>query len=197
MGRVALRNGRVAHRNPDPRWRWRRPLIWSLTLSLLAALPAWGYLWQVTVVQPAPPVQNLRVMEIWLPKSMRVTWGADIGLNVQYSLQRRPEGGNWATLTQTSNTSSVDAFDWTYGATYEYRVRIESGLGNQNLILPAPPPGADPNDIYTHIVYSPGPWTTILVAPFRTDASDNQAIDSRYDLRYGNPTSRTPGTRAT
>jgi hypothetical protein len=79
----------------------------------------------------------------------------------------------------------VNAFDFQYGTTYTYRVKTVP-IPNGNEELPAPPEGAEPEDIGTYWVESE--WTTIHVVPQQHVADENQTVDSRLDLRYGNPT---------
>jgi hypothetical protein len=54
--------------------------------------------------------------------------------------------------------------------------------------LPAPPQGANSNDIFMRQMASGNPWNAINLKPYDLAVTENQTADSRYDLRYGNPT---------
>jgi hypothetical protein len=171
----------------------RRP-SWgaAAALGLLALVglpaPARAYLWQVNTPVQAPAPLNLRCSDIFLPKSMTIRWDCPPGLsNATYHLQR-VYNGTTTDLGYTQNTYYVDVFDFVYDGLYAYQCQVYSAASGPDMGLPAPPACANPADIYQRTVYTPGPYAVINVLPKKVDASENQTVDARYDLRYGNPT---------
>ncbi|MGV3719789.1 MAG: DNRLRE domain-containing protein, partial [Actinomycetota bacterium] len=131
---------------------------------------------------------NVRVTQIFLPKTMRVEWndgGAGPGGGVSYVVQRLDAAQNVLAQVSTNNDYWVDSFDFQYGATYGYRVMTYMDNNGAEL-LPSPPEGANAEDITYY--WLPSNWAAIEVVPMQSVAADNQTVDSRLDLRYGNPT---------
>jgi len=139
------------------------------------------------MILPAPA--DVRVTQIFLPKTVRVEWNAgmaDMGSGISYTVMRvDPATETVLASINTADQFWMDSFDFTYGTTYEYRV-FAWPEDNSNSGLPPPPPGADPNDVTTYWLASD--VSSVQMVPAYTVATDNQTVDSRLDLRYGNPT---------
>jgi len=158
-------------------------------LLLSGSRAARAYMWETTVVVDRP-VANLRVTDVYFPKTMRIDWDySSLGSSPQYEVQRYdPSTSTWTSFgVNLTNRYYADAFAFVTGRAYQYRVRVSSDAA-PSMGLPPPPMGADPNQIYGRPVASGNPWTTITATPTQVTAGDNQTVDSRYDLRYGNPT---------
>jgi len=136
-----------------------------------------------------PPPADVRVTQIFLPKTVRVEWNAgvaDPGFGISYTVMRvDPATETVLASINTADQFWMDSFDFTYGTTYEYRVFAWPD-DNSNSSLPPPPPGADPNDVTTYWLASD--ISSVQMVPAYTVATDNQTVDGRLDLRYGNPT---------
>jgi len=136
-----------------------------------------------------PEPSDVRITQIFLPKTIRVEWndgGENIFPDSSFVVQRIDPATS--TVLATFNTHDefwVDSFDFQYGTTYEYRVTTvpTSSAGSE---LPPPPPGADPNEVTYYWVASDP--VSIQAVPQYHVADENQTVDSRLDLRYGNPT---------
>lgn len=162
-----------------------------LTLLVFAVLPSpqvrlgearlqglvGSYLYAIGIQHP--PVGNLRVTDIWMPLQIRVEW--DYAPGTDYSFEVTWPGYS----VTTKNTYAEGPLNVGFGSTGTVKVRVvpDNPYGGG---LPAPPPGANAGDIYTY--YTTSEWSQIGVVPAKADASENQTVDSRYDLRYGNPT---------
>lgn len=184
------------------RWSW--PLLGLLLCSLVFSVLPGGqirlgagqlrglvgsYLYANPIMLPTP--QDVRISQIYLPKTVRVEWndgGDGPGGGIYYAVQRLdPVTHTVLAGTTTANEYWNDAFDFQYGTTYEYRVTtMADNGGNEN--LPAPPLGedVDPGDVTFYWV--PSLEASVLMVPQFHVADENQTVDSRLDLRYGNPT---------
>jgi hypothetical protein len=169
------------------RFSWVR--VGLLAMALGVAAPAQAYQWQVDTLDTTTTVGNLLVADLsHSPKALRLEWEyTAIGQATPYFRVQRSEGAGWTTLvTATPNRYYEDTgFDW--GTAYEYRVQVYSDLGT-DMGLPPPPGCAPPESIWTRVYISNGAWKSIAATPLKVTATDNQTADSRYDLRYGNPT---------
>ena len=145
------------------------------------------YRWSVPVPGDRP-VSNLRITDIYLPNQIRIEWDYTPLSNppqVLYEVQRGISGV-WTTLGTTPLPNQkywVDTYSYTSGSQIQYRVRVAGDTGN-SMGLPPPPPCADPAEIWYYPVASGYPWIAITMTPVISAATENQAVDSRYDLRY-------------
>jgi hypothetical protein len=133
-----------------------------LALLALALATRPGGVRAQTYGQYPPPI-HLRCSDVLLPKAIKIDWETPPGISFPTFTVTR----NATYLGQTSSTSWTDTFDFTSGANYQYSVVLYSA---------GDPPGTASNA------------AVIQVVPYKVDASQNQAVDARYDLRYGNPT---------
>ncbi|MBM3456974.1 MAG: hypothetical protein FJX77_00345 [Armatimonadetes bacterium] len=177
----------------------RRPrrLYWLLGLflvlgALLAPRPSRAYLYEVANRIDPIPVTNLLVADAFRPGGVRIEWDyTPMGAYspIEYDVERLGSTGNQSWVT--TNKYLVDNGPLTVGVTYTYRVRVRFDANGASMGLPAPPPNANPADIYSYSWFSPvgeEGWYSIQVVLQEQTAGDNQAVDSRWDLRYGNPT---------
>ena len=180
-------------------WPWLGVLLCALVFAVLpggqirlGAGQLQGLVGSYLYANPVPLLDptDMRVTQIYLPKTIRVEWddGQPLppGYYFRYWVERLDASGT--TLLEQHFADEAywdDAFDFQYGTTYTYRVKaIPVSNGNEG--LPTPPEGANPEDIGYYWV--PSEWTTIQVVPQQQVVSENQTVDSRLDLRYGNPT---------
>jgi len=172
--------------------RSRLPLAkaWGLLVAVLAlalpAAPASAYLYQQALMAVDRPVSNLRCSDVTLPKALRIEWEYHPYGTPTYEVAR-VTGGTTTVLGTTTNKYWVDTFAFTFGTTYQYKVRVMIDY-SPSMGLPPPPQGANPADIYYMGSATGNPWVTISVTPGQVTASEVQTADSRLDLRYGNPT---------
>jgi hypothetical protein len=185
----ATGNEGTRKRGPSALPRLLPAAILALGAALvLAAGPAQAYLWERST-EVTNPITGLRLTEISLPKSMKLEWNyTPLGSNPpRFSVERRQAGGAWTTLVTRNTTDCfwVDTTPFDFGVTYEYQVSVFDETA-PSTGLPPPPDGANPQDIHQR------QWCTdqkaISVTPVRIEASANQAVDSRLDLRYAQPT---------
>lgn len=147
-----------------------------------------SYLYAVPEELAAPA--DLRVTQIYLPKTIRVEWDAGEAQppNYQYRYWMQRLDASGTTVQEERYASEAvwnNAFDFEYGTTYTYRVKAIP-FPNGNEILPLPTEDAHPEDIGTY--WTPSEWVALQVVPQCQVVSENQTVDSRLDLRYGNPT---------
>lgn len=169
-----------------------------IALLLLLALASVGlpiplaraqeYMYEICNEQVDRSPSNFRVTQIAKPNRMRLEWdyaGMGGASPPNLVLERRLVGGAWSELAR----GDIRLFDDTtmaWGVGYEYRVYVladSSCLG-----LPAPPPNPPPGSVHQGSYVSNGTPVIISATPVEVTAAENQAIDSRWDLRYGNPT---------
>jgi len=197
---AALQGSKTARGNRRERAAW---WLAGLFLSALVALALPGeqirlgaaelrglvgsYLYSQPLILSAPT--NARVTEIYLPKTVKVEWDDPMTnqepTEWEYHVTRTDTVTQATTVYETTDKFWVDSFAFVYGRQYTYSVQSVP-YSNPNSQLPSPPPGADPNDIAT--VYHESDPTAIEMTPMQAEAAYNQTVDSRYDLRYGNPT---------
>jgi hypothetical protein len=161
------------------------PLAALLGLCIATATPAHAYLWERTHTGKAPTPVNFRCSDIWLPKTIELRWtpgGSQLTVH-HYVLTRDPD-----LFVQTTEQIYVDSFDFQYDHAYGYSLTELGGESAPTMNLPPPPPNANPEDIFERWVYDASDPAVIEVQPEKIDAAENQAVDSRLDLRYGNPT---------
>lgn len=175
-----------------------KKIKYARLLVILLALAAIGlpaqfvlaqqmYQYEICNIQVDRSPSNLRVTQIAKPNRMRLEWdyAPMNGVNPPLlALERRTGGGAWAELVR-GNILQYDDTTFAWGTSYEYRVFVASD--SDCLGLPAPPPDAPPESIHHGSYVSGGTPVMISATPVEAAASENQAFDSRYDLRYGNP----------
>lgn len=116
---------------------------------------------------PHSPVGDLRVTLVAYPRTIKIQWDYQQFGAWKYQVKRGEilvvSAGTLLYYQDTLPISGVlgDGTDW------DYSVRV------------VPDPGQP---------YVAGPWETIRVRIGAVDALENQAVDSRYDLRYSSPT---------
>ncbi len=165
-------------------------LLTALGLTLLAGRPAATELKYQQAVYVDQWVDNLKVTRITMPKRIRVEWEYTPmgGATPQFTFYRTPISGGGSPLAVTLTDKFYEDTTFDFGVTYEYRVKVAYDHA-PSMGLPPPPPGADPNEIYSQQFASgSSPWVVIRCTAAEVLTTDNQAADSRYDLRYGNPT---------
>ncbi len=135
------------------------------------------YLWEQSV-STISPIPSVIISDIYEPNTIKLSI---TGGHTNFEL-KRSDGTTETTLSTNSTGIYADTFNFTSGATYTYSAR---GLGGAyaSLGLPAPPQGADPTRIYTRYTWGTSEWKNVDVKPVRIKATENQAVDSRYDLR--------------
>lgn len=143
-----------------------------------------SYLYETTAQYPTPAVTNLRISDVRYPKTMRLQWDVqNSGHTWQYAAARKLNGTIQATYGGTAKQWD-DSFDFASGTGYQYSVQVapwsDVGWG-----LPSPPPGwLDASQVHNVYWGDAGPVTSISATPVEVVASENQAVDSRLDLRY-------------
>jgi hypothetical protein len=128
-------------------------------------------------------VTDLRCTDVDLG-SVRIEWSyTPLGTVAPiYYVER-----NGLSLGTTTNKYLVDNFAWTSGTQYTYTVWVQSDSA-PTMGLPAPPANPPAGSVYFRQVASGQPPKSIHVTPVSLVTDGNQTADSRYDLRYGNPT---------
>lgn len=118
-----------------------------------------------------PPVTNVKLTDIYLPKTLKIEWDGHV--DADQFVSRTPGPAVTGTLVNNNgHYTLVDTFDFQIGTTYTYSVTQQDPAGP-----PPPPPyvGCNP---------SPSTPVTIPVVPQQINVTDNQVVDARYDLRY-------------
>lgn len=132
-------------------------------------------------------VSNLLLSSIFLPKTTQIQWYYNRpGFPFHYEWKRTANPG---TTPSTDGHGSVwgegvvDSFDFSYGAHYTYSVQVipDGGIIWTTQVM-------NGNSTYVGTTYTASSYVTMIAAPLQALATDDQAVDSRYDLRYGNPT---------
>ena len=193
-----------AHQMPDDRrskYQWPAASI-GLIMLVVLVVPArqirmgerdlnglvGSYLYEKSVsVGPGPDITNLRISDVFQPTTMRVEWGnGTFSYPIVTTLYDvvRSLSGTQQMATQTSYPYYNDSFSWTLNTEYKYAVRFYSGATDNYLGLPYPPPGANGADIHVVGTIGAGNWSYIAAKPMQVTVTDNQTVDSRYDLRY-------------
>ena len=182
----------------------KRPLLARYLVSLIlllvlgCAAPGWSYMWEEDTFKTSAwwQVTGLKLTEIGMPGYLRIEWNyTNQSALVTPTFEVRRRGGGTASSfnVTTTNHSVVDSSlttdltGWGVNSFYDVRVRYDALTAG----LPAPPPGADPNEIYHGVIqnlagdpWTTGTYTTIKVVAMKQAPSQNQAVDSRLDLRY-------------
>jgi len=152
--------------------------------------PGWtGYTCRKSATINPPSISGLRISDIHQPKSMTVKW-SNVDGNFEVKRKLATDATPWAQvpqLTQTSQNSHIDQFDFTFGTTYRYGVRMLGWSDTLHSELPVctHDPG-DPNchPYIRHSWATSDTWQEITATPAQIVAADNQAVDSRTDTRY-------------
>jgi hypothetical protein len=135
---------------------------------------------------PGPAITDLRISDVYQPTTMRVEWTGPSPyghFSVTYDVIRSL-GGTQQLATTTAYPYYNDSFSWSLNSEYRYAVRFYESTSDWSLGLPYPPPGANSSDIHVIAHTSAGPWSYIAAKPIQTTVTDNQTVDSRYDLRF-------------
>lgn len=115
-------------------------------------------------------LSGLTVDEIYLPGRLRLVW-ADMGASYDfdgyhYQLDRLDTATGTVLHTQQLwDYVWEETVDFSTTSVFEYQVRLVPNYAG-----------------------SAGPWSQLRFHVEDVEASANQTVDSRYDLRYGNPT---------
>lgn len=138
-------------------------------------------------------VGRLRVTNVYMTgedsKAVRIEWDEYINPSTECKYYRF-KVARINTATQEEEVlceSTADSFyidtEITPGTEYIYRVQGLYG-GNEDRGLSEPGPDTHPSEIYRHYTFGSGPVSEIAVTPVRSDAVENQTVDSRIDTRY-------------
>lgn len=169
----------------QPAGRGLRVAVPVLLCLFVLAVPARSYLWEQDQAISCL-VRGLRVTDVRKPNALRLEWEyTPLGSSApQFEVQRKPvSGSTWTSLTANTTDHFYEDTGFTFGTSYQYRVRVAFDTMD-TMGLPAPPMGADPDDIYTRSYADGLTWITIDVTPVEVTVTENQAVDSRLDLRY-------------
>lgn len=180
-------------------WRLAAVLLAALVFAVLpadrirlGASQLQGLVGSYSYWLPAPlgQVSGLTVEEVYLPGRVRVNWAA-MGASYapegfHYLLQRiNPGDGTVMHYQNLWEPYWEEDVDLSATTEFEYWVCLVPNSGGGSPGDP-PPSGADPADIGYYSVA--GPYAQLRFHVENAEVSANQVVDSRYDLRYGNPT---------
>lgn len=181
----------------NSKWAWR-VLGMVLVLLVFAVLPTeqvrlgesrlrglvGSYLYLRLMPYTSPT--NVRITRCYMPGVIRVEWDYPYNLPDDASFEIFNEYGPIGT---TKDLYYDYAFGSPDGQAHLIRVRLapDADPREENPELWGMPDDVGAHE-YTLTVPGPSDFVDAEYLPLRVDAVENQTVDSRYDLRYGNPT---------
>lgn len=164
-----------------------RAMLLTLLVLCFGMMSACAEEYEIGVPVDDRVVDNLHVTDVYHPGGVRIQWDYEpMGgwSPIEYLVKR-----DGVQLGTTTNRYYVDNGPLTVGVTHSYSVWVVYDQSYRRG-LPAPPPNPPEGSVIYQYEFTDGsqPEVAILCTLQQKSVSENAAADSRWDLRYGNPT---------